>query len=57
MKCEICSASAAKGAALYRANKKGENGVWRCIVHVDTLPDNATRRLVETIQDGIPYVD
>ena len=54
MQCEICSASVFKGAALYRVNAKGQKGIWRCIAHVDKLPDPSVRELVELIADNPP---
>lgn len=52
MKCEICGASVANGATLYRVNPKGQRGIWRCIVHMDKMPDPELRRVVEIVEDA-----
>lgn len=49
--CEICSASVAKGASLYRVNPKGQPGIWRCIEHMDKLPDPELRQIVEAVSE------
>src|SRR6185437_508634 len=49
IKCEVCGADTTKGADLYRVNRKGVTGIWRCIVHMTNLPDPELREIVEII--------
>lgn len=50
--CEICGASVAKGASLYRNNPKGRPAQWRCFPHMDKLPPKDVVELVDIIEDG-----
>lgn len=51
-KCEICGASVARGATVYRNNPKGEKAEWRCFPHLDRLPPKDVVELATVIEDG-----
>ena len=35
IRCEICGRGPAQGITVYRANAKGQKGIWRCEMHLN----------------------
>lgn len=56
MKCETCGGKPADGVDLYRVNRKGEAGRWRCLAHMPSPPDPELRRIVDTVSASPPDV-
>jgi hypothetical protein len=53
MKCEICGQGPMHGVSVFRANPKGQKGIWRCDAHLgDTKPDPEVRELVAILESG-----
>jgi hypothetical protein len=54
IKCEICGKSPSDGTALFRVNKTGIKGVWRCREHLTNKQlsdiDPETARIVSIIE-------
>lgn len=56
MKCETCNQGPADGTDLYRINRKGEPGRWRCLAHMPSPPNTELRTIVETVSQSPPDV-
>jgi hypothetical protein len=58
IRCEICNQGPAQGVTVYRANAKGQPGIWRCAPHRDnpTPPDlqAVVNVLEEYVEDRKP---
>jgi hypothetical protein len=51
MRCEICNQGPAQGVTVYRANAKGQPGIWRCGPHRDEPTDPQTQELVDILEE------
>jgi hypothetical protein len=52
IECEFCGKGPADGTSVFRVNRKGEKGIWRCRPHLDKQPDPETSRVVEILEKG-----
>jgi hypothetical protein len=51
LRCEVCNQGPADGVTVYRANAKGQSGIWRCGPHRDTPTDPEVQTIVSILEE------
>ena len=50
IRCEVCSFGPAEGVTVFRHNKKGVPGIWRCRAHVVSPPLAAVEEITDILE-------